>query len=530
MTRNVGLAVALVLALVGCGGSGGVSNGRPTPSVTASPSPSPTPEGSDPQRLPLAGEVSERFVSFAVDVDQLVGGTFWDPAGGSGVVAVPPYDFSRARLRTLAGALSPAYLRLGGSASDQTFYDLSDVPGTPPPPFALVLTREQFDAANQFAIDLGLEVVFTINAGPGPRDADGVWQPTNAEALLRYGVERGYPLAMLEFGNEPNLFAVRAGIANYRAVDYARDLAVFQTLRDRVAPGMPIFAAGNIYTRTQGENIIRTAVFGPRMSEMLPLVGSTIDGVNYHYYAAISTRCPQSGPRVTVGTALDPAYVDGIDEAGAMLDALRDAHAAGRPIWLTETGGQSCGGQVGVADRFANTFWSLNTLARLARRGHQVVVRQTLSGSTYGLVDEISLAPRPDYWAMLLWRRLMGTRVLQVPARAGAETARVYAHCQRGGRAGAVTVLVLNLDEDEPFDLVLSDLGLTPPAEVYAAGAAALSSGEMVLNGSPLAVSADGTLPALVPVAHREPILTLAPASWAFAIFPHAGMAACLER
>lgn len=531
MDRYLASALALTLLLGGCGG--GAVERRATPTATPPPTGSPTPTATpprDPQRLPFVAEVSERFVSVAVDVDQLAGGTFWDPAGGPDMVAAPPYDFSRARLRTLAGALAPAYLRLGGSASDQTYYDLSAAPGDPPAPFELVLTRAQFDAANQFAIDLGLEVVFTVNAGAGPRDAGGVWDAANAEALLRHAAARDCPLAVLEFGNEPNLFAVRAGIAGYGADDYARDLAAFRALRDRVAPGTPILAAGNIYMRTQGENVVGTVVFGPRMTEVLPLVGATIDGVNYHYYAAVSTRCPPSGPRVGLATALDPAYLDGVDEPGAALDALRDAHAPGQPIWLTETGGQSCGGQVGVADRFVNTFWYLNTLARLARRGHQVVVRQTLSGSTYGLIDELSLTPRPDYWAALLWRRLMGTRVLQVPALDTAVPARVYAHCRRGGRAGAVTVLVLNLDAGQPLELVLADLGLTPPAEVYAVGAPELSSGDLLLNGAPLSLSADGALPDLVPVIHRAPVLSLAPAAWAFAVFPDAGMAACLDR
>jgi hypothetical protein len=72
----------------------------------------------DPRRTTAAAEVSDRFVSFAVDVDQLVGGTFWDPGGSTNEIRVAPYDFGRPALRTLAGALGAAYLRLGGSASD----------------------------------------------------------------------------------------------------------------------------------------------------------------------------------------------------------------------------------------------------------------------------------------------------------------------------------------------------------------------------------------------------------------------------
>jgi hypothetical protein len=483
----------------------------------------------DPERLPLAATIDERFVSFAVDLDQLAGGTFWDPAGGPTTVRVPPYDFSRERIRNLARALGPAYMRLGGSASDRTYYDLSDAPSEAPPPFQLVLDRAEWDAANAFAADLGLEIVFTVAAGAGPRDGDRRWTPDNARVLLAYTKERGYPLAALEFGNEPNLFAVRAGITGYDAAAFSRDLETFRALRDDVMPGVPIFAPGNVYTRTQGEEPIPGIVFGPRATEMMPLIGSRVDGVNYHYYAAISTRCPL-GPRVTADTALDPAYLDGVEEAASATEALRDEFAPGKPVWLTETGGQSCGGQIGVGDRFVNTIWWLNTLGDLARRGQRVVVRQTLSGSTYGLIDELTEEPRPDYWAALIFRRLMGTRVLRVPEEATAIPGlRIYAHCRRGGPPGAVTVLAINVDRSVTATLPLEVLGLSPPAEIYVGTAQDLAGHELLLNGETLRTARDGTPPPLAGVALEGMNLAVPPAGWIFATFATADVAACQE-
>ena len=54
----------------------------------------------------------------------------------------------------------------------------------------------------------------------------------------------------------------------------------------------------------------------------------------------------------------------------------------------------------------------LDQLGRLARRGVAVVFHNTLASSEYGLLDQKSFEPRPNYWAALLWRRLMGTTVL----------------------------------------------------------------------------------------------------------------------
>lgn len=480
----------------------------------------------DLRALEQAAEVSDRFLSVAVDVDQLVGGTFWDPAGGPSQVPIEPYDFSRTRLRNLARPLAPAWLRLGGSASDRTWYDLGDSPSRPiPAGFSLRLTRAQWDAAAAFAVDLGFGIVFTVNAGPGPRNAEGVWSDANARELVAYSVARGYPLGVLEFGNEPNLFAVRAGLAGYDAPAYARDLARFAALRDAVAPGVAIGGPGNVFTRTLLDDVLPGAAFGPRSAEILPLAGGLLDIVEYHYYAAVSTRCPPSGPRVTPETALEAAYLDGVREPTTAMAALRDSHAPGKPIWLTESGGQSCGGQLEVADRFLNSFWFLNTLGSVARAGQEVFVRQTLSGGTYGLLAEPSLEPRPDYWAALLWRTLMGRRALDVRSPAVA-TARLYAHCTRDGDPGDVTLVVLNTDRRKPLRVRVRRPRRARPMQVYVVTAADGSGATVRLNGTPLAPAADGTPPSPTGRPRRR-ALKIPPLAYAFVVVPGAGTWAC---
>ena len=80
-------------------------------------------------------------------------------------------------------------------------------------------------------------------------------------------------------------------------------------------------------------------------------------------------------------------------------------------MWLTETAGAACGGDP-WASTFLDTFRYLDQLGRLAKAGVQMVAHNTLAASDYGLLDEKTLRPRPSYWAALLWRRLMGTTVL----------------------------------------------------------------------------------------------------------------------
>jgi hypothetical protein len=41
-----------------------------------------------------------------------------------------------------------------------------------------------------------------------------------------------------------------------------------------------------------------------------------------------------------------------------------------------------------------------------------VISHNTFASSEYGLLDQTTFAPRPNYWAALLWPKLMGTTVL----------------------------------------------------------------------------------------------------------------------
>jgi len=483
----------------------------------------------NPRRATAAGVVSDRFVSFAVDMDQVVGGTFWDPAGGTTEVAVDPYDFGRARLRNLAEALAPAYLRLGGSASDGLWYDMSDDPDPAVPEgFAEVLTKQQWDAASDFAATLGFDLVLTVNAGPGPRTAGGAWQDGNARTFLEYVTGRGDPVRVVEFGNEPNLFGLRAGLTDYSAADYDRDMQTFRALVDQVLPNAGIFAPGNIHTRTLGENVLGNVAFGPRAAEMLALVGTYVEGVEYHYYGAVSTRCPPAGPRVDADTALDAAYLDGIDETAAANDELRASYVPGRPIWMTESGGQSCGGQVGLGDRFLNSFWYLASLGHLARRGHEVFVRQTLSGSTYGLIDDATLEPTPDYWAALLWRRLMGRQALALAKPPKASDVRVFVHCATDGPPGAVTVLALNTSRTRSAKLRIKGIKRKTPADVYLVTAPDPLGRAASLNGATLVADENGVPPAFEPLVTKRRALRLPPISYAFVVVPGAAAPACM--
>jgi len=150
----------------------------------------------------------------------------------------------------------------------------------------------------------------------------------------------------------------------------------------------------------------------------------------------------------------------------------------------------------------------------------QVVMHNTLAASDYGLLDENTLQPRPNYWGAMLWRRLMGTTVLDagVPIQAGLH---VYAHCQRG-TPGGVSVLVINTDRTASHELMLPSA-----ARRYTLDAVDLNDTEIRLNGSTLALDPSGGLPGIEGAAVAAGIMRFDPATITFLTVPAAANRAC---
>src|SRR5277367_4284753 len=107
-----------------------------------------------PSTMPRMGSVDERFQSYNVEMVEVTGGRFWKPYDAKvdallasqaeaksgnqppGMSADlyqyrPPIDLSNARLRKLAGALGPAYLRVSGTWQNTTYFQDSDDPAPP---------------------------------------------------------------------------------------------------------------------------------------------------------------------------------------------------------------------------------------------------------------------------------------------------------------------------------------------------------------------------------------------------------------
>lgn len=178
----------------------------------------------------------------------------------------------------------------------------------------------------------------------------------------------------------------------------------------------------------------------------------------------------------------------------------------------------ACGGDR-WSSTFVDTFRYVDQLGRLARQDVSIVFHNTLAASDYALIDDRTWLPRPSYWAALLWRRTMGTKVLDAGTNQG--TLHVYAHCQRGV-SGGVTVVAINLDQGAPAALEPGG-----PVRRFTLTAAGGNNEVAALNGRRLALVGGKALPRLVPVMERRGLINLPPASISFLEMPRAGNANC---
>src|SRR5438552_17526675 len=153
MTRSSGFKGGMGIAITALMGSPNAAAQLPALSV-------------DPSRLPRLGTIDARFQSYNVEMVEVTGGRFWKPynasasapsargadnAGNVPAGASPdlyayrePIDLSNPRLRRLAAALAPAYLRVSGTWANSTYFaEHNETPATPPSGSTAVLTRDR---------------------------------------------------------------------------------------------------------------------------------------------------------------------------------------------------------------------------------------------------------------------------------------------------------------------------------------------------------------------------------------------------
>jgi hypothetical protein len=492
--------------------------------------------------MPVIAVIGSRFQSYNVEMVEVTGGRFWKPYASVKPSAAPdaqaaasvpagmnpdlyeyrpPIALNNPRLRKLAAALAPAYVRVSGTWANTTYFQ--DTPGpapaSPPAGFNSVLTRDQWQGVLDFARAASTEIVTSFAISPGVRNAEGLWTPAQAGALLAYTKSDGGRIAAAEFMNEPNIALIGGAPRGYDAAAYARDLAVFRPFLKQTSPGTLLLGPGSVAESAStalpaGRGMIRT-------EDLLKEVGSVFDAFSYHLYPTVSQRCAALSPGAgtDAAAALTEDWLSRAAPGATFYTSLRDRFAPGKPLWITETAGASCGGNP-WSSTFLDTFRYLDQLANLAQQGVQVVAHNTLAASDYALLDENTFAPRPNYWAALLWRRLMGTTVLKPnpPMPGGVH---LYANCLKDN-PGGVALLAINVSRTTP-----QVLSIPSPSRRYTLTAPTLETTRVDLNGAELKLGPADSLPQLDGTSQPPGAVTLPPASITFLAIPAAHNASC---
>lgn len=492
--------------------------------------------------MPKIGTVDSRYLSYNIEMVEVTGGRFWkpyaaQPAEGASTPATsanpnqqvgensglfqyrPPIDLSNPRLRKLAAALGPAYVRVSGSWANSTYFQDDDkaAQSKPPEGFRSVLTRAEWKGVIDFARAANAGIVTSVAISPGTRNKEGVWSPEQAKAVFDYTSSAGGNIAATEFMNEPTIPGPSGAPKGYDAEAYARDAKVFARFLRKQSPETVFLGPGGV---GEGGSLLPA---GMQMNlikseDILKDTGPIFDAFSYHFYGSVSRRC---GGKVTVEQALSSDWLDRTDATESFYAKLRDTYMPGKPMWLTETAEAACGGDP-FAGQFVDVFRFLNQLGTLAQRGVKVVMHNTLGASDYGLLSEDSLQPRPDYWAALLWKRTMGTTVLNPQATID-QSVRIYAQCMKAVKGG-VTLLALNTDQNTRHTITL-----TKPAERFTLTSDALTSTSVLLNGTQLHANDDGSIPSIHGRHVSSGTVLLDPLSVTFLTVPSAANHSCTE-
>jgi hypothetical protein len=502
----------------------------------------------EPAKMPRVGTIDERFQSFNIEMLEVTGGRFWAPYKQQGEAAAPPadskpdakestpagmdpslyryrapIDLSNPRLRKLAAGLAPSYVRVSGTWANSTYFQDSDdpAPATPPAGFGGVLTRKEWRGVVDFSHAVDAKIVTSFAISPGVRDASGVWTPVEAKKVLAYTQQIGGSIAAAEMFNEPSFASMGGAPKGYDAAMYGKDFKVFHPFVKKAVREMVILGPGSV-----GESgILMGGMPGVPMlksEDMLAASGPGIDAFSYHFYGAVSKRCARGGQSpagTTPEAALTVEWLSRTERDEAYYAALRDRFLPGGAMWNTETGEAACGGDPWAAD-FIDSFRYLNQLGALAKRGVQVVIHNTLAASDYALVDETTLLPRPNYWSALLWRKMMGTTVLNAGPSPSPDL-HLYAHCLRN-QPGGVALLAINADRT-----VSQELDVPTASERYTLTAKELMDNKVELNGRELKPRSNGDLPQLTGKPQSSGHVTFAPASITFLAIPNAGNPSC---
>ena len=461
-------------------------------------------------------KIDERLVSYNVEMTEITGGTFWkeytpEQIEGKGkfpmigiknkdsmMQVYPPIDLTNPRLRKLANEIGPVWVRVSGTWATKTFYDLDGkANGIAPEGYENVLTRDQWIGVLEFVKFLGAKLLVSVSNCAGIHSAEEPWNPSQAKMLFDFSRDWGVPIDAAEFMNEPNLLSGSGAPKGYTVEHFIRDQDIFNKwLHDNypecLAVG-PCSVGGGRMGKLDVEKFPLNLLMKKMGTEaFIKDAKEPMEVFSYHYYNGVSERIAAGMHFVHWKDSLitSEAYLDNAPYCAKAAAKLRDKYMPGAQIWVTESGDAGGGGNT-WASTYADVPRTLNELGSFATITDGVIFHNTLASSDYGWLRHGTFEPRPNYFAILLWQRLMGETVYDSEIKVS-EGAHVFCHSRKDGKDGYVYLVINNSKKN------ITTVDLPSEAIRYTLdGNGNIRSKVMYLNGNPLALGEDDSLPAL---------------------------------
>ncbi|XP_010636823.1 inactive heparanase-2 isoform X1 [Fukomys damarensis] len=393
----------------------------------------------------------------------------------------------------------------------------------------LILTARSLDKLYNFADCSGLHLIFALNALR--RNPNNSWNSSSALSLLKYSASKKYNISW-ELGNEPNNYRTMHGRAvngSQLGKDYIQLKSLLQPIR--------IYSRASLYGPNIGrprKNVIAL------LDGFMKVAGSTVDAVTWQH-------CYIDGRVVKVMDFLKTRLLDTLSDQIRKIQKVVNAYTPGKKIWLEGVVTTSAGGTNNLSDSYAAGLLWLNTLGMLASQGIDVVIRHSFFDHGYNHLVDQNFNPLPDYWLSLLYKRLIGPKVLAVyvaglqrkprPGRVIRDKLRIYAHCTNHHNhnyvRGSITLFIINLHRSRKKIKLAGTLRdkLVHQYLLQPYGQEGLKSKSVQLNGQPLVMVDDGTLPELKPRPLRAGrTLVIPPVTMGFYVVKNVNALACRYR
>ena len=471
--------------------------------------------------LSVIREMNPRLMSYNVEMTEVTGGTFWksytpEQIAGTeafppvksfmdmgGIMQVyPPINLYNEKIRKLAKEFGPVWVRVSGTWATKTYYDFDGhTNGVVPEGYQSICTKEQWIGVLDFCKAINAKLLVSVSNCEGLHKAHEPWHPTQAKLLFDLSREHGMSIEAAEFMNEPNMLAFSGAPVGYTSKDYTRDQDIFfKWVRENypecklVGPctvGME--AAGEILGEDQasaGGGIVSMMGDNCTTDQLMEGTVEPLDIYSYHYYNGISDRLASIMPLMhwSPDSTLSEAYLKVALACCKASIPSRDKYCPGGEMWVTESGDAGGGGDT-WASTYMDVFRTLNELGGFSKLTNGIIFHNTLASSDYGFLDHKTFNPRPNYFAVLLWTRLMGNTVYEsdIPV---VEGAHVYCHSSKDGLGK--TYLVINNSKVDTTKVILPK-----EAEMYLLSSEYIRSQTMLLNGRPLVLGPNDELPSL---------------------------------